>query len=207
MTAAAPILDVEKLTIRFGGLTAVKQLDLRVDPGQIFSVIGPNGAGKTTVFNAVTGIYEPTAGTIQFAGRRLRRAFTWRSISLFALVALLTGLAAGVISLDVDHLWKLAVRQNYDYYAKSFNAAKAWQNVSDYLHAEENARAVRAAIAFVIGFVIGGRGRLCNLESFTPHARCRRPQRHRPHVSEHSIVRQHDGVGKRAGGAGPQAKP
>jgi len=158
MTAAAPILDVEKLTIRFGGLTAVKQLDLRVDPGQIFSVIGPNGAGKTTVFNAVTGIYEPTAGTIQFAGRRLRRAFTWRSISLFALVALLTGLAAGVISLDVDHLWKLAVRQNYDYYAKSFNAAKAWQNVSDYLHAEENARAIRAAIAFVIGFVVGGAG-------------------------------------------------
>jgi branched-chain amino acid transport system ATP-binding protein len=57
-----PLLDIQKLTMRFGGLTAIGQLDLQVDAGQIFSVIGPNGAGKTTVFNAITGIYEPTAG-------------------------------------------------------------------------------------------------------------------------------------------------
>src|SRR4029079_8890937 len=51
------ILTLEKLTMRFGGITAVSNLDLAVEEGQIFSVIGPNGAGKTTVFNAITGIY------------------------------------------------------------------------------------------------------------------------------------------------------
>ena len=54
--------------MRFGGITAVNGVDLAVEPGQIFSVIGPNGAGKTTVFNAVTGIYEPTNGTVLFRG-------------------------------------------------------------------------------------------------------------------------------------------
>ena len=65
------LLDVENLTVRFGGLTAVKGVDCRVDAGKIFSVIGPNGAGKTTVFNAITGIYEPTEGKIRFEGHEL----------------------------------------------------------------------------------------------------------------------------------------
>ena len=58
---------LDKLTVRFGGLTAVEDVDCAVDERQIYSIIGPNGAGKTTVFNAITGIYEPTAGTIDFA--------------------------------------------------------------------------------------------------------------------------------------------
>src|SRR5215212_4321777 len=61
------VLTVRNLTMRFGGITAVSGLDLVVEEGQIFSVIGPNGAGKTTVFNAVTGIYEPTEGEVLFA--------------------------------------------------------------------------------------------------------------------------------------------
>ncbi|HKS17184.1 MAG TPA: ATP-binding cassette domain-containing protein, partial [Planctomycetota bacterium] len=65
----APILEVRGLTMRFGGLTAVNKVDFAVEKGQIFSVIGPNGAGKTTVFNAVTGIYEPTEGDVLFEGR------------------------------------------------------------------------------------------------------------------------------------------
>ena len=65
------VLDVDGLTVRFGGLTAVNDVDLKVEPGRIVSVIGPNGAGKTTVFNAITGIYEPTAGSILFQGRDL----------------------------------------------------------------------------------------------------------------------------------------
>lgn len=57
--ATMPLLKIDQLTMRFGGLTAVQQLDLEVQPGQIFSIIGPNGAGKTTVFNAITGIFPP----------------------------------------------------------------------------------------------------------------------------------------------------
>jgi branched-chain amino acid transport system ATP-binding protein len=61
---AAPILTVENLTMRFGGLTAVDALSFTAAQGEITAVIGPNGAGKTTVFNCVTGFYRPTAGAI-----------------------------------------------------------------------------------------------------------------------------------------------
>ena len=60
---AEPILQLDKATIRFGGLTAVNALDLAVDDGDLVGLIGPNGAGKTTVFNLVTGVYRPTSGT------------------------------------------------------------------------------------------------------------------------------------------------
>ena len=63
------MLKLSGLTQRFGGLTAVDSVDLEVRAGQIVSIIGPNGAGKTTVFNMITGIYKPTAGSITFDGR------------------------------------------------------------------------------------------------------------------------------------------
>jgi branched-chain amino acid transport system ATP-binding protein len=66
--SAAPLLELEKVSMAFGGLTCVSKLDLHVDEGEIVSVIGPNGAGKTTLFNLVTGVYEPTEGDIRFAG-------------------------------------------------------------------------------------------------------------------------------------------
>ena len=62
-------LEVERLTVRFGGLTAVDALDLVVADGAIHSLIGPNGAGKTTVINVVTGLYPAAAGSIRFRGR------------------------------------------------------------------------------------------------------------------------------------------
>ena len=65
------LLEVRAVTKRFGGLTAVKKLNLQVAPGALYGLIGPNGAGKTTVFNLLTGVYEPTEGEIHFAGRRI----------------------------------------------------------------------------------------------------------------------------------------
>jgi len=59
-----PLLEVHRLTKRFGGLVAVKQVDLTIDKGMIASLIGPNGAGKTTFFNMLTGIYPPTSGRV-----------------------------------------------------------------------------------------------------------------------------------------------
>jgi len=90
-----PLLRLEKCTIRFGGLTALSELDLQIDANELVGLIGPNGAGKTTAFNLVTGVYAPTRGEIQFCGRSLKNhkphqitargiARTFQNIRLFA---------------------------------------------------------------------------------------------------------------------------
>ena len=63
------LLQLDQVTISFGGLTAVSELDLHIGDGELVGLIGPNGAGKTTVFNLITGVYQPTAGKIAFAGQ------------------------------------------------------------------------------------------------------------------------------------------
>ena len=69
MSAADNIIEVRDVTMRFGGLTAVSQLDIRIPRGGIVGLIGPNGAGKTTVFNVITGLYTPQEGKVFFEGR------------------------------------------------------------------------------------------------------------------------------------------
>jgi branched-chain amino acid transport system ATP-binding protein len=64
---APTLLSVRKLTMRFGGLTAIDDLSLEVPAGRITGIIGPNGAGKTTLFNCLTGFYKPTTGTLRLA--------------------------------------------------------------------------------------------------------------------------------------------
>lgn len=64
-----PLLEITDLTVRFGGLTAVHNLNLRIPASNIRALIGPNGAGKSTVFNVITGIYRPTEGRIAFRGQ------------------------------------------------------------------------------------------------------------------------------------------
>jgi branched-chain amino acid transport system ATP-binding protein len=68
---AGPLLELASVTMRFGGVTALADVDLYVDEGEILGLIGPNGAGKTTVFNVVTGVFRPTSGAIRLAGREL----------------------------------------------------------------------------------------------------------------------------------------
>lgn len=64
-------LNIENITIRFGGLTAVDNVSLHVDQGEIVSLVGPNGAGKTTVFNMLTGVYQINEGRMEFMGQNL----------------------------------------------------------------------------------------------------------------------------------------
>jgi len=68
----AALLELRGVSMAFGGLKCVDELDLHVDEGEIVSVIGPNGAGKTTLFNLITGVYEPVAGDILFAGESIK---------------------------------------------------------------------------------------------------------------------------------------
>ena len=65
------LLQIDKMTHYFGGLRAVFNYGLDINPGQIRGLIGPNGAGKTTIFNLITGIYQPTEGTISLEGKKL----------------------------------------------------------------------------------------------------------------------------------------
>jgi branched-chain amino acid transport system ATP-binding protein len=69
---AERLLDLQGVSMSFGGLKVIDGLDLHVGEGEIVSVIGPNGAGKTTLFNLVTGVYEPTGGDILFAGSSIK---------------------------------------------------------------------------------------------------------------------------------------
>jgi branched-chain amino acid transport system ATP-binding protein len=92
--AAEPVLKLDSISLSFGGLQALSDLELHVDDAEVVSVIGPNGAGKTTVFNVITGIYQPSSGAVRFAGQsiagrpphritRLGIARTFQSLRLF----------------------------------------------------------------------------------------------------------------------------
>jgi branched-chain amino acid transport system ATP-binding protein len=92
--ARPPILNLDRLSLHFGGLQALAELDLEVDDREIVSLIGPNGAGKTTVFNVITGVYQPNSGDVRFAGHsitgqpphriaRMGIARTFQSLRLF----------------------------------------------------------------------------------------------------------------------------
>ena len=65
------VLKVENVTMQFGGVVAVDNLNLEVNQGEIVALIGPNGAGKTTAFNVITGVYQPTNGAVWFQGEKI----------------------------------------------------------------------------------------------------------------------------------------
>jgi branched-chain amino acid transport system ATP-binding protein len=101
-----PILDARNVTIRFGGLTAVSNFNLRVGPYELVGLIGPNGAGKTTLFNMLTGVYQPTEGEIFISGTSTRKlkpyqitahgvARTFQNIRLFKELTVLDNVRIG----------------------------------------------------------------------------------------------------------------
>ena len=104
---STPLLQLEKVTIRFGGLTAVSELDLQIEGHELVGLIGPNGAGKTTAFNLITGVYQPTGGAISFLSQptanlkphQLTRrgiARTFQNIRLFASMSVFDNVRAAV---------------------------------------------------------------------------------------------------------------
>ena len=101
------ILEVKNLSIQFGGLRAVDGLNMTIRRGQLYGLIGPNGAGKTTVFNMLTGVYKPTAGTILLDGENITGkpaiainkagiARTFQNIRLFKNMSVLDNVKAGL---------------------------------------------------------------------------------------------------------------
>ena len=68
-----PLLETKDLTVKFGGLVALDSVTFNIRRGEILGLIGPNGAGKTTCFNAITGVYRPSSGSVLFDGAPLGR--------------------------------------------------------------------------------------------------------------------------------------
>ena len=115
------LLSVRGITKRFGGLTAVDNVDMDVDAAEIVSVIGPNGAGKTTFFNILTGFYAPDSGTVEFSGGRVndlaphritRRgiARTFQNIRLFSRMTALENVLVGRHGRTRSELWPALLR-------------------------------------------------------------------------------------------------
>jgi branched-chain amino acid transport system ATP-binding protein len=101
--AQAPelILQARKVTKAFGGLIAVKEVDLEIPRGSIISLIGPNGAGKTTFFNVIVGILDPTAGDIRISGRRMigRPVRAWLEPVLWVTPSVVIGVLTAILFL------------------------------------------------------------------------------------------------------------
>ncbi|KMS81932.1 branched-chain amino acid ABC transporter ATP-binding protein [Streptomyces leeuwenhoekii] len=114
------VLDARGVTMRFGGLTAVRGVDLTVNSGEIVGLIGPNGAGKTTFFNCLTGLYVPTEGEVRYRGRVLPPtsfkvtaagiARTFQNIRLFSNMTVLENVLVGRHTRTKEGFWSAVLR-------------------------------------------------------------------------------------------------
>ena len=116
-----PLLELDKVSLSFGGLRALTDLELRVDEREVVSVIGPNGAGKTSVFNVLTGVYDPTEGDIRFAGQsivgkashqitRMGIARTFQSLRLFLNMSVIENVTAATYGDTKAMPWESILR-------------------------------------------------------------------------------------------------
>ncbi|MFH8618165.1 ABC transporter ATP-binding protein [Streptomyces sp. NPDC017979] len=118
--SAQTVLDASGVTMRFGGLTAVRSVDLTVGAGEIVGLIGPNGAGKTTFFNCLTGLYIPTEGRVHYKGAVLPPkphlvtqagvARTFQNIRLFGNMTVLENVLVGRHTRTKEGLWSALLR-------------------------------------------------------------------------------------------------
>ncbi len=152
------VLQVHNLTMRFGGITAVNNVDLTIREGEIFSLIGPNGAGKTTVFNAITGIYEPTAGEIRFNDQPIVQPLTLRTILFALFVGITAGLLLTFLAVNIEALWQTAIRDNFQGKDEPFDWGAALHDAGRHIAS----RGERAAAGFGIGLVLGVAGTLAS---------------------------------------------
>ncbi len=118
------LLELEKVSKRFGGLQAVKGLSFKIEPGEIISLIGPNGAGKTTVLNLITGLYRPDEGHILFEDRDLIGlppsavtargiARTFQSLRLFLNMSVIDNVMAAAHSRTHAQFWQIVLRRPF----------------------------------------------------------------------------------------------
>jgi branched-chain amino acid transport system ATP-binding protein len=115
------LLELQKVSLQFGGLRALSEVDLKVNSAEVLSVIGPNGAGKTTVFNVITGVYQPSGGDVLLAGdslvgkplhaiTRLGVARTFQSLRLFLNMSVIENVMAATYGGTKAMPWESILR-------------------------------------------------------------------------------------------------
>jgi len=131
------VLNIENVTMQFGGVVAVNNLNLHVNEGEIVSLIGPNGAGKTTAFNCITGVYHPTNGVIEFNGTpivvahpegKMKKGYAGENAKLYA--------NRSTVDPTPDHITKLGI-------ARTFQNIRLWKSMTVY----ENVLAAKHMLA------------------------------------------------------------
>ena len=136
------ILRINDATMQFGGVVAVNNLNLEVNKGEIIGLIGPNGAGKTTVFNVITGVYAPTNGAVDFAGRRIIENHPHGKMK-----ALYKGENDGVykekIELTPDKITRLGMARTFQN-IRLFKALTVFENVLIAMHMRSKANVFSA---------------------------------------------------------------
>jgi branched-chain amino acid transport system ATP-binding protein len=143
-------LEIEHLTMAFGGLVAVNDVSLTVKPGEIHGLIGPNGSGKTTIFNVVSGYYKPTNGRVTYAGdpisglpahRITARGFarTFQNLRLFSTMTVLDNVLVGMGHHSTTSLWQqildpVSVRREEKQLVDKAMRHLSLLNIAEYAH-------------------------------------------------------------------------
>ncbi|MCE2393977.1 ABC transporter ATP-binding protein [Candidatus Poribacteria bacterium] len=141
MNETTSILEITKLTKHFGGVTAVSNVDISVQEGQIASLIGPNGAGKTTLFNCVTGLEPPSEGSVKFQNRdvvdlrpdqiaEIGMARTFQNIRLFSELTVLDNVKIGRHCRSKSRLWNSISRNQKQRQEESHITSHAFQQLN-----------------------------------------------------------------------------
>ena len=141
MNETTSILEITDLTKHFGGVTAVSNVDISVQEGQIASLIGPNGAGKTTLFNCVTGLEPPSEGSVKFQAQNIvglrpdqiaevGMARTFQNIRLFSQLTVLDNVKIGRHCRSKSRLWSSVSRNQKQRQEESHITSHAFQQLS-----------------------------------------------------------------------------
>lgn len=153
-----PILDVRELGIDFGGLTAVDSFNITIGPTEISGLIGPNGAGKTTIFNLLTGVYQPTRGSVLVNGidikgmpvhkvNKLGIARTFQNIRLFTDMSVLDNVKVGMHN-DIKCSFPESVLHLPGYYKAEKKANEKAMELLDFMGLREFASAKAGSLPY-----------------------------------------------------------
>lgn len=153
-----PVLDVRNLGIDFGGLTAVDNFNITIGPTEISGLIGPNGAGKTTIFNLLTGVYQPTRGSVLVNGidikampvhkvNKLGIARTFQNIRLFTDMSVLDNVKVGMHN-DIKCSFPESVLHLPGYYKAEKKANEKAMELLDFMGLSEFASAKAGSLPY-----------------------------------------------------------